>query len=169
MCTEAGRLVQVRAYAGKIVIISNGRLLGEHERHFGRDKTIFDPWHYLPVLQKKPGALRNGAPFKDWQLPDSLQNTLSSLKKFPDWDRQFVAILSAVQTHGISAVEKACEEALQHGTASKDVVLNYLSRQRDEELPQVFEPPAYLELKEEPIADCNRYDRLLREVRYAAQ
>ena len=31
---------------------------------------IFDPWHYLPVLQKKPGALRNGAPFKDWDLPD---------------------------------------------------------------------------------------------------
>ena len=169
MCTEAGRLVQVRAYAGKIKIISNGRLVAEHERHFGREKTIFNPWHYLPVLQRKPGALRNGAPFKDWQLPDSLQSTLSSLKKFPDWDRQFVAILSAVQTHGISAVEKACEEALQHGTVSKDVVLNYLSRQSDEELPQVFELPAYLELKEEPIADCNRYDRLLGEVRYAAQ
>jgi len=169
MCTEAGRLVQVRAYAGKIKIISNGRLVGEHERHFGRDKTSFNPWHYLPVLQRKPGALRNGAPFKDWQLPDSLQKTLCWLEKFRDWDRQFVAILSAVPAHGIGAVEKACEEALQHGAVSKDVVLNILSRQGDQELPKAIEPPVYLQLKEEPIADCKRYDHLLQEVRYAAQ
>jgi transposase len=169
MCTEAGRLVQVRAYAGKIKIISNGRLVAEHERHFGRDKTSFNPWHYLPVLQRKPGALRNGAPFKDWQLPDALQKTLSCLEKFRDWDRQFVAILSAVPTHGIEAVEKACEEALQSGAVSKDVVLNILSRQGDEDLPKAIEPPVYLQLKEEPIADCKRYDDLLREVRYAAQ
>jgi len=169
MCTEAGRLVQVRAYAGKIKIISNGRLVGEHERHFGRDKTIFDPWHYLPVLQRKPGALRNGAPFKDWQLPDSLKKTLSSLEKFRDWDKQFVAILSAVPVHGIDAVEKACGEALENGAVSKDVVLNILSRQGDEDLPKEIEPPVYLKLREEPIADCKRYDHLLREVRYAAQ
>ena len=38
---------------------------------FGRDQTIYDPWHYVPVLARKPGALRNGAPFKDWVLPAS--------------------------------------------------------------------------------------------------
>ena len=44
-------------------------LVGEHRRSFGRDETVYDPWHYVPVLARKPGALRNGAPFKDWVLP----------------------------------------------------------------------------------------------------
>ena len=47
----------------------DGRIVGEHPRCFGRDQTIYDPWHYVPVLARKPGALRNGAPFKDWLLP----------------------------------------------------------------------------------------------------
>ena len=46
-----------------------GEIVGEHRRCFGRDQTVFDPWHYVPVLARKPGALRNGAPFKDWVLP----------------------------------------------------------------------------------------------------
>jgi transposase len=169
MCTEAGRLVQVRAYAERIVVINNGRLIAEHERHFGRDKTIFNPWHYLPVLQRKPGALRNGAPFKDWQLPEALQMTLSALERFPDWDRQFVAILCAAPTYGLDAVERACREALEQGAASKDVVLNLLGRHSDGHDPAPIEPTVYLKLKEEPTVDCSRYDDLLREVRYAAQ
>ena len=48
-------------------------IVGEHARRFGRGQTIYDPWHYVPVLARKPGALRNGAPFKDWLLPASLE------------------------------------------------------------------------------------------------
>jgi hypothetical protein len=44
-------------------------MVGEHDRCFGRGQTIYNPWHYVPVLARKPGALRNGAPFKDWVLP----------------------------------------------------------------------------------------------------
>ena len=36
-------------------------------------QTVFDPWHYVPVLARKPGALRNGAPFKDWVLPPGIK------------------------------------------------------------------------------------------------
>lgn len=61
-----GRPVEIRAYADRIELRQDGRLVGEHRRAFGRDQTIFDPWHYVPVLARKPGALRNGAPFKDW-------------------------------------------------------------------------------------------------------
>jgi len=48
-----------------IVIRQDGAIVGEHARRFGRGETIYDPWHYVPVLARKPGALRNGAPFKD--------------------------------------------------------------------------------------------------------
>jgi hypothetical protein len=53
---------------------------GEHRRRFGRGETIYDPWHYVPVLARKPGALRNGAPFKDWLLPASLERVRRKLR-----------------------------------------------------------------------------------------
>jgi hypothetical protein len=54
------------------VIRQNGRIVAEHRRSFGRGETVYDPWHYMPVLARKPGALRNGAPFRDWVLPAAL-------------------------------------------------------------------------------------------------
>ena len=60
-----GRPVEVHAYADRIVIRQDGEIVAEHARRFGRDQTVYDPWHYVPVLARKPGALRNGAPFKD--------------------------------------------------------------------------------------------------------
>ena len=52
-----GRPVEVQAYADRIVIRQDGEIVGEHPRRFGRDQTIYDPWHYVPVLARKPGAL----------------------------------------------------------------------------------------------------------------
>ena len=66
------------------------RLVGEHRRCFGRDQTVFDPWHYVPVLARKPGALRNGAPFKDWVLPAALDRVRRKLAGAEDGDRQMV-------------------------------------------------------------------------------
>jgi hypothetical protein len=63
-----GRPVDIQAYAARIVIREDGTIVGDHPRCFGRGETIYDPWHYVPVLARKP-ALRNGAPFKDWLLP----------------------------------------------------------------------------------------------------
>jgi hypothetical protein len=67
--SAVGRPVDIHACADRIVIRQDGRIVAEHERAFGRGHTVYDPWHYLPVLARKPGALRNGAPFKDWLLP----------------------------------------------------------------------------------------------------
>ena len=57
---------------------------------------IYDPWHYLPVLLKKPGALRNGAPFKDWALPPALARVRAKLQHHADGDRQFVQVLEEI-------------------------------------------------------------------------
>ena len=97
---------------------------------FRRDQIIYDPWHYLPVLMRKPGALRNGAPFKDWDLPPALAQVRAKLKQHADGDRQFVKVLGAVLDHGLAAVEAACAEALEAGIASGDVILTVLARRR---------------------------------------
>jgi transposase len=61
----ARRTVQVRAYADRIVVRSDEEVVADHARFFGRNRTLYNPWHDLPVLAMKPGALRNGAPFID--------------------------------------------------------------------------------------------------------
>ena len=85
-----GRPVEVRAYADRIEVRQDGRVVGEHPRAFGRDQTVFDPWHYVPVLARKPGALRNGAPFKNWVLPGGLDRVRRKLSGVADGDRQMV-------------------------------------------------------------------------------
>src|SRR5271166_3743156 len=100
-----GRPVEIRAYADRIVIRQDGAIVGQHARRFGRGETIYDPWHYVPVLARKPGALRNGAPFKDWLLPVGLEQVRRRLKGSDDGDRQMVKVLSAVLTDGLAAVE----------------------------------------------------------------
>jgi hypothetical protein len=157
-----GRPVEVQAYADRIVIRQDGMLVGEHRRRFGRGATIYDPWHYVPVLTRKPGALRNGAPFKDWPLPASLERVRRRLQGSDDGDRQMVKILSAVLTDGLAAVEAACAEALAGGVHSADVVLNILSRQRDPGPTATILTPEALRLRQLPLADCARYDSLRR-------
>jgi hypothetical protein len=73
MAKAVGRPVEVHAYADRVVIRQDGATVAEHRRCFGRGQTVYDPWHYVPVLARKPGALRNGAPFKDWVLPGVME------------------------------------------------------------------------------------------------
>ena len=99
----AGRMVLVRSYAERIVVLFDDEMVADHPRQFRRDQIIYDPWHYLPVLMKKPGALRNGAPFKNWDLPPALTQVRIKLKQHADGDRQFVKVLGAVLDHGLAA------------------------------------------------------------------
>jgi transposase len=157
-----GRPVEIQAYAERIVIRQEGAIVGDHARRFGRGETIYDPWHYVPVLARKPGALRNGAPFKDWPLPASLERVRRKLKGSDDGDRQMVKVLSAVLTDGLVAVEAACTEALGDGVHSADIILNILARHRNPAPAATILTPDALRLRHAPIADCARYDRLRR-------
>lgn len=160
--SAVGRAVMLRAYADRIVIVDDGVVIGEHERRFGRHEVSYDPWHYIGVLQRKPGALRNGAPFKDWELPEPLSAIRNALGMGADGDRQFVGILGATAIYGLSAVTTACSEALSLKTPSRDVVLNILCRSHDDPFVPISSPMGHLPaLAAPPIADCRRYDALL--------
>src|SRR5438309_337066 len=156
----AGRMVLVRSHAERIVVLLGDEVVADHPRQFRLDQIIYDPWHYLPVLVKKPGALRNGAPFKDWDLPPALAQVRAKLKQHADGDRQFVKVLGVVLDHGLAAVEAACAEALEAGIASGDVILAVLARQRQPAPPPSIITPDALRLKIEPAADCGRYDSI---------
>jgi transposase len=155
-----GRPVEIYAYAGRIVIRQDGRVIAEHPRSYARGATIYDAWHYVPILARKPGALRNGAPFKDWVLPAALERVRRKLAGSDDGDRQMVKVLAAVLTDGLPAVEAACAEALSEGVHSADVILNILARRRDPGPSPTILTPEALKLRHAPVADCARYDQL---------
>lgn len=160
MAKAVGRPVDVHAYADRIVIKQDGEIVGEHRRRFGKGQVAYDPWHYVPVLARKPGALRNGAPFKDWVLPGAIERVRRKLKGSDDGDRQMVKVLTTVLTDGFAAVEAACVEALDADVASADVILNALARRQQPPPTTPIATPERLTLDIMPVADCARYDRL---------
>ena len=162
LSSAIGRPVEIHAYADKIIIRQNGKSVGEHARCFGRSETVYDPWHYVPVLARKPGALRNGAPFKDWLLPTHLERVRRKLRGSHDGDRQMVKILSAVLLDGLAAVDAACAEALGESVHSADIILNILARSHDPAPSITIQTPDALTLRHAPLADCDRYDQLRR-------
>ena len=156
----AGQSVDVYGYAERVVMRKDGEVVGEHQRLFGKGLTAYDAWHYVPVLARKPGALRNGAPFRNWALPEPVQQVRERLSGYDDGDRQMVKILCATLHHGLDSVTAACSEALAMDTCQADVVLNIVSRQGQAATVEAIEPPPDLRLREAPQADCERYDRL---------
>ena len=118
-CRFASRVATVRAYAERIVLMCGEEMIGEHPRFFGRGHVQYNPWHYVPALERKPGALRNGAPFKDWNLPAAMTRLRERLARHPDGDRQFVEVLSMVALYGLDAVTEACAVALDEQVATQ--------------------------------------------------
>jgi hypothetical protein len=150
------------------VTMADGQVVGEHVRSFERDRTFFDPWHYVAALERKPGALRNGSPFKDWALPRALLEMKDRLLRKPGGDRQFVTILATIAEDGIEAVSVACELALEANAISDDYVLNALNRFKPQPPTEMLETPKRLKLKNEPQANVARYDALLKKLAVAA-
>jgi hypothetical protein len=161
----ANRPVSLRVYADRLVVVAEANVVAVHERVFSRDhstqgKTVYDWRHYLSVVQRKPGALRNGAPFNE--LPDSFKQLQSKLLKRPGGDREMADVLALVLLHDESLVEQAIVEALKVDRPSKQHVMNCLSRISDAPQPKPSLPPPTLKLVTEPMANTQRYDRLRR-------
>ena len=166
----ANRPVSLRVYAERLVIVAEGQVVAEHKRviirgHDRPGKTVYDWRHYLAVVQRKPGALRNGAPFAE--LPTGFRRLQSILLKRPGGDREMVEILALVLHHDEQAVLCAVELALESDAVSKQHVMNLLSRLIELPTPEPIDAPAGLMISEEPQANVNRYDSL-RERRHAS-
>ena len=124
----AGRMVLVRSHAERIVVLLGDERVADHPRDFRRYQIIYDPWHYLPVLVRKPGALRNGAPFKDWALPPALAQVRAKLKQHAVGDQQFVKVLGAVGSWLVGRGGCPAPRRSRRGCASGDVILTVLAR-----------------------------------------
>lgn len=161
----ANRPVSLRVYPDRIVIAAEGQILCEHDRIIERShhlpgRTVYDWRHYLAVIQRKPGALRNGAPFAE--LPDAFRRLQGHLLKRSGGDREMVEILALVLQHDEQAVLCAVELALEAGVPTKTHILNILHRLTDGKAgtPPRIDAPQALSLVREPRANVERYDAL---------
>ena len=159
------RPVSLRVYPERLVIVAEGQTVCTHARIIDRShrkpgKVIYDWHHYLAVIQRKPGALRNGAPFTE--MPDIFRRLQDHMLRKEGGDREMVDILSLVLHHDESAVLRAIELALEAGVPTKTHILNLLHRLIDPKQtdhPEI-DPPDALALETAPKANVDRYDDL---------
>jgi hypothetical protein len=143
-------------YPGRVEIASDEMIVASHERLPSRGNICYDWQHYITLIQRKPGALRNGAPFAD--MPQPLQRLRQGLMRHDGGDKTMAQVLNCVSSHGLEAVLVAVELVIESGALSTEHVLNVLAR-----LNAVEPPPnvqSTLELKEAPLANTGRYDSL---------
>jgi transposase len=158
-CELAGQAVSTRLYPGKIVIVVDDAAVASHERLSDRGQTRYNWQHYIPLVQRKPGALRNGAPFAD--MPEPLQQLRQALLRDPGGDRVMAQVLAIVPTAGLDAVLVAVELALEGtrgGRVSVEHVLNVLGRLNAEPVPE--SAATMLQVATKPLANTERYDSL---------
>lgn len=159
-CELAGQMVSTRLYPSEVVMVANDTVVARHARLTSKAQTSYDWLHYVPLVQRKPGALRNGAPFND--LPAPLQTLRRSLLREPGGDRVMAQVLALVPTAGLEAVLIAVELALHSappsGRVSVEHVLNVLGRLNAAPPPQ--NAATALKVMTPPLADTARYDSL---------
>jgi len=156
-----GQTVSVRVTAYSLSIVAEGETIAEHRRSFIRDEMVCNPWHYLPVLEKKPGALRHGVPFQEWDLPEAIQQVRKKLLQQDKGDKAFVDCLLLAKDVGIDAFKTACELTLESGIVTGSIVLNEIRRLTEPARPKELNACHHLKLTDEPQADFQRYDHLL--------
>jgi hypothetical protein len=122
------RQVWVKVYVHQVVIACGSEVIARHERSYERETVVFDPMHYLALLEQKTRALDQAAPLAGWQLPEcfvQLWRLLEArLKKHGS--REYVQVLRLLETSALEEVTHAIEDALLLGTISFDAVRHLL-------------------------------------------
>ena len=114
----------VRGYVDRVVISCGSEVIARHPRSYQRDDFVFDPIHYLPLLERKTGTLDQAAPLRGWDLPGefaTLHRLLES-RMGPRGKREFVQVLRLLESFRLEEVHAAVQDALRLGALSFDAV-----------------------------------------------
>ena len=127
--TRHGHLqVLVRGYVHEVTIACASEVIARHPRSYEREAVVFDPLHYLALLEQKTRALDQAAPLVGWLLPEcfaTLRRLLEArLKKHGS--REYVQVLRLLETFSTEEVTHGIEDALQLGTIGFDAVKHLL-------------------------------------------
>jgi len=125
--------VVVKGYVDRVAICYFDEVIAEHPRLWGSEGVHFNPLHYLALLEKKPGALDQARPLKDWDLPDSflvLRRRLEAERE-GEGTREYIAVLRLLETHVLADLTRAVEKGLRCGAITRDAVAQFLFPQQE--------------------------------------
>jgi transposase len=133
---HAYRPCHVRGFVERVEILHKAEVIASHRRSTGKGEYVLDPFHYLPVLDRKPGALLNGRPFKGEPFGEAFGRLRCELahRQGPEGDRHFVKVLLLMTKHPREEVKRAVEDCVARRAFSSDAV--------------------ELALRDEPVAAC---------------
>ena len=118
------RRVWVRGYVEQVVIGCGTEIIARHRRSYEGEDTVFDPLHYLPLIERKIAALDQAAPLAGWELPDAFATLrrLMEARSGRAGRREYVQVLRLLETFGLDDVHAAVKHALRLGAIGFDAV-----------------------------------------------
>ena len=155
-CELADQQVSTRLYPMRDSAVAGDAVVARHERLSDRGHTSYDWQHYIDLVQRKPGALRNGAPFAD--TPEPMKKLKLGLMRHDGDDKVMEQVLAAVPSVGLEAVLMAVELVVESGALITEHILNMLARLKSKPIPE--EVATTLQLQEAFVANTGRYDSL---------
>jgi hypothetical protein len=166
---QGGSHLTLRAYPFQVEILDREQVLATHPRCYGREQDLFDPLHYLPLLEVRPGAFEYAKPIRRWRetWPSNYAVLLNRLRH-QDGDgpglRSFIQILKLHQTYPAPLIEAAIDQALEFGCLHADGVRLCLHHLLHPEQPHprldLTEQPHLAALGAQPIS-LEAYETLL--------
>jgi len=118
------REVLIRGCVHEVVISCGGEVIARHRRSYDREDFVYDPLHYLALLERKIGALDQAAPLAGWDLPEAFSTLrrLLEARMGKRGKREFVQVLRLLETFGLDDVVAGVQEAIARGAVGFDAV-----------------------------------------------
>lgn len=138
--------VWIRGYIGEVVIGCRGEVIARHPRSYAREDVVFDPIHYLGLIEQKINAFDQAAPLAGWDLPEEFQtlHRLMEARMLKAGRREYVQVLRLLETFELDDLHAAVKAALRLGTIGFDAVKHLV-------LCQVEKRPPRLDLDVYPV------------------
>ena len=136
----AHRKVLVVATVDEIRLVYEDRLIARHPRHWGREKYLFEPIHYLALLERKPGGFDFARPLENWNLPSCFDTLRRRLEREPNGlgMREFIRVLRLLEHSSLPQLTDAVEYALDLDITDADSIRVILEHRREEPVPLVL-------------------------------
>jgi hypothetical protein len=119
--------VVVRGYMDRVEVGCRREVIAVHPRSWGRARQIFDPLHYLPLIERKPGSLDHALPLEGWSQPacfETLRRRLESERE--DGTREYIRVLRLLEKHPLETLTEAVEKGLRMRAHSRDAIAQFL-------------------------------------------
>lgn len=129
----AHRRITIVATVDEVRLVFEGKLIARHARHWGREQFVFDPVHYLALLERKPGGLDHARPLEKWNLPECFDTLRRRMEHEPSGlgTRQYIRVLRLLEHSAVGELAEAVDYALDIGITDADSIRVILQHRRE--------------------------------------